>query len=75
MKGDRAMRDLIKGVVIGAVISAVVTVSVSSLITLGGEPEHSLVPAIQSDRAAGTTNPRCAPVQLKMPCFQSDSGS
>jgi hypothetical protein len=72
MKGDRAMRDLIKGVVIGAVMSAVVTVSVSSLITLGGEPEHSLARAIQSDRAP---DPRCAPVQLKMPCFHSDSGS
>ncbi|HEY6722210.1 MAG TPA: hypothetical protein VI363_11280 [Burkholderiales bacterium] len=69
------MRDLIKGAVIGAVVSAIVTASVSSLIGLGGEPEHSLVRAIQSDRTAGTTNPRCAPIQLKMPCFQSDSGS
>jgi hypothetical protein len=75
MEGEWAMRDLIKGVVIGAVISAVVTVGVINLIGLGGEPEHSLVRAIQSDRAAGATNPRCAPVQLKMPCFQSDSGS
>jgi hypothetical protein len=65
------MRDLIKGVVMGAVISAVVTVSVRSLISLGGEPEHSLVRMIQS----GAADPRCAPVQLKMPCFHSDSGS
>jgi len=68
------MRDLIKGAVIGAVVSAVVTVSVSSLIGLRGEPEHSLVRAIQSDRAP-TSNPRCAPRPLKMPCFQSDSAS
>jgi hypothetical protein len=68
------MRDLIKGAVIGAVVSAVVTVSVSSLINLGGEPEHSIVRAIQSGRTPAS-NPRCAPVQLKMPCFQSGSGS
>jgi hypothetical protein len=69
------MRDLIKGAVIGAVVSAVVTVSVNSVIGLGGEPEHSIVRAIQSDRATGTANSRCAPIQHKMPCFQSGSGS
>jgi len=69
------MRDLIKGAVIGAVVSAIVTVSVNSLIGLGGEPEHSMVRAIRGDHAAGAANPRCALRQVKMPCFQSASGS
>jgi hypothetical protein len=75
MKGDRAMRDLIKGAALGAVTSAVVTVGVSALISLGGEPEHSMVQAIRADRTTAAANPRCAPRQLKMPCLQSDSGS
>ncbi len=69
------MRDLIKGAVIGAVVSVVVTVGVSNLISLGGEPEHSIVRAIRADPAPAPANPRCAPRQLKMPCFQSGSGS
>jgi hypothetical protein len=68
------MKDLIKGAVFGAVVTAVVTVSVNSLIDLGGEPENSLVRAIQSGRTTAP-NPRCTSVQLKMPCFQSGSGS
>ena len=66
------MRDLIKATVFGAVVAAVVTVGVSALISLGGEPEHSMV---RADRAAAAANPRCARRQLSMPCFQSDSGS
>jgi hypothetical protein len=69
------MRDLIKGAALGAVISAVVTVGVSALISLGGEPEHSMVRAIRADRATAAANPRCAPRHVKMPCLQSDSGS
>ena len=69
------MRDLMKTVLIGAVVSAVVTVSVSALISLGGEPEHSMVQAIRADRTAAAANPRCAPRHVKMPCLQSGSGS
>jgi hypothetical protein len=75
MKGDRAMKDLIKGAVFGAVVTAVVTVGVRALIGLGGEPEHSMVRAMHADRAAAAANPRCAPRQVKMPCFRSNSGS
>jgi hypothetical protein len=66
------MRDLIRGAVIGAVISAVVTVG--ALTSLGGEPEHNIIRAMRADRAPAAANPRCAPRQVKMPCFQSDSG-
>ena len=69
------MRDLIKAVLIGAVVSAVVTVGVSALISLGGEPEHSMVQAIRADRTAAAANPRCAPRPVKMPCLQNESGS
>jgi hypothetical protein len=69
------MRDLIKGAVFGAVVSAVVTAGVSGMINLGGEPEHSMVRAIRGDHAAAAANPRCALRQVKMPCFQSGSGS
>jgi len=69
------MRDLIKGAVFGAVVSAVVTVGVSALIGLGGEPEHSIVRTMRGDRAPAAANPRCALRQVKMPCFQSASGS
>jgi hypothetical protein len=69
MKGDRAMKDLIKGAMIGAVIATVVTGSVSALTSLGGEPEHSIVRALRADRAAAE-NPRCAPKPIKMPCLQ-----
>jgi hypothetical protein len=69
------MRDLIKGAAIGAVISAVVPVGVSALISLGGEPEHSMVQAIRADRTSTAANPRCAPRPVKMPCLQSSSGS
>lgn len=60
------MKDLIKGAMIGAVIATAVTGSVSALISLGGEPEDSIVRAIRA--AAG--NPRCAPKPIKMPCLQ-----
>ena len=46
------MRDLIKDVLIGAVIATVVGGSVSALTTLGGEPEHSIVRSISQSRAA-----------------------
>jgi hypothetical protein len=70
------MKDFLKSVVFGAVVCAVVTLSVLALGSLGGEPEQSLVRAILADRAtaaAAAASPRCAPGQ--MPCFQSDSGS
>jgi hypothetical protein len=72
MKGDRVMRDLIKGAVICAVVSAVVTVGVTALIGLCGEPEHSIIRTIRTDREAPATetDPRCAPVFIKMPCLQ-----
>ena len=69
------MRDLIKATVFGAVVAAVVTVGVSALTNLGGEPQHSMARATRADRAAAAANPRCARRQLRMPCFQSDSGS
>ena len=46
------MRDMIKSTLIGAVIATVVTASVSALITLGGEPEHSIVRSALQARAA-----------------------
>ena len=67
------MKDLIKGAMIGAVIATVVTGSVSALISLGGEPEHSIVRAVRADRAAVTANPLCAPRPIKMPCLQPDA--
>jgi len=67
------MRDLIKGAMIGAAIATVVTAGVSTLATLGGEPEHSIVRSIQAERAAATANPRCAPRPIKMPCLQPDA--
>ena len=69
------MKDLIKGAVFGAVVTAVATVGVRAVIGFGGEPQHSVVRAMQADRAAAAANPRCAPRPVKMPCFQSGSGS
>ena len=68
------MKDLIKGAVFGVVV-AVVTVGVRALIGPGSDPQHGVVRAMQAERAGATANPRCAPRPVKMPCFQSDSGS
>jgi hypothetical protein len=67
------MRDLIKGAVICTVISGIVTVSVSALTSLGGEPEYSIVRAIRADRSTEATSSRCAPAELR--CLPSESGS
>ena len=64
------MRDLIKGAMIGAAIATVVTAGVSTVTSLGGEPEHSIVRSIRAARAAATANPLCAPRPVKMPCLQ-----
>ena len=56
------MKAFLKGALIGGIVSAVVTVCLVSIATLGNVPEQSIVQA---------ANPGCAPVQLKMPCFQS----
>ncbi|HYA46512.1 MAG TPA: hypothetical protein VEF92_03075 [Burkholderiales bacterium] len=60
------MKDLIKGAMIGTVIATAVTAAVTTLISLGGEPEHSIVRSIRAE----TANPLCAPRPVKMPCLQ-----
>jgi hypothetical protein len=67
------MRDLIKGALIRVAIATVVAAGVSTLTTLGGEPEYSIVRAVRGDRAAAEANPRCAPRPVKMPCLQPDA--
>jgi hypothetical protein len=71
MKGVRAMRNLIKGVLVRAAIAAVVTAGVSALTGLPAEPEYSIVRSIR-EGAAATANPLCAPHPTKMPCLQPD---
>jgi hypothetical protein len=61
------MSNLIKGALIRVAIATVVALGVSTLTSLGGEPEHSIV------RAAAVANPRCAPRPIKMPCFQPEA--
>jgi gas vesicle protein len=70
------MKELLKGALIGGIVSAVVTASVAAIVPLGGEPERSIVQALQSHPVkTKAANPRCAPRPVKMPCLQSDSGS
>ena len=64
------MRDLIKGALIRVAIATVVAAGVSTLTSLPGEPEHSIVRAVRGDRTAAEANPRCAPRPIKMPCLQ-----
>jgi hypothetical protein len=64
------MRNLIKGALIRFAIATVVAAGVSTLTSLGGEPELSIVRAVRADRAAAEANPRCAPRPIKMPCLQ-----
>jgi len=63
------MKDLIKSAMFAAVIATVVTGSVSTLTSLGGEPEHSIVRAIR----AAAENSRCASKPIGMPCLQADA--
>jgi hypothetical protein len=67
------MRDLIKGALIRVAIATVVAASVSTLTSLPGEPEHSIVRSSRGERAAAEVNPRCAPRPIKMPCLQPDA--
>jgi hypothetical protein len=67
------MRDLIKGALIGVAIASVVAAAVSTVTSLGGEPEYSIVRSIRAERAAATANPRCAPRPINMPCLQPDA--
>jgi hypothetical protein len=63
------MRDLIKGVLIRVAIASVVAAGASTLTGVGGESGQG----IRTERAAPTTNPRCAPHPIKMPCLQPDA--
>lgn len=64
------MRDLIKGALIRVAIATMVAAAVSTLTSVGGEPEYSIVRSIRAERAPAATNPRCAPRPIKMPCLQ-----
>jgi hypothetical protein len=64
------MRDLIKGALIRVAIATVVATGVSTLTSLPGEPEYSIVRSIRGEGAAVEANPRCAPRPVKMPCLQ-----
>ena len=66
------MKDLLKGVLIGAGVSAVVTASLFCITTLRDVPERGIVQAFRPDAVGAAANPRCAPRPVKMPCLQSD---
>jgi hypothetical protein len=64
------MRNLIQGALIRVAIAAVAAAGVSTLTSLPGEPELSIVRTVRGDRAAAEANPHCAPRPIKMPCLQ-----
>jgi len=72
------MKDLLKGALMGAAVSAIVTAAVAGVVTLGGEPERSIAQSFRSgptQPAALSANPRCVAAGITGSCTRIGSGS